>query len=160
MIILGIDPGSTRAGYGLIDFNRKSQKFLAGGIVGVRSLDKHERLVELRDSFIPLIKQYKPDIAGIERLYFVKNVKTGLEVAQSRGVLILCLQEKHVPIKEFTPSEVKRGVCGYGNADKKAVTEMVKKILRIKDLQQPDDTYDALAIALVAGYSLGSRTIK
>ena len=92
-------------------------------------------------------------MAGVEKLYFVKNMKTALEVAQSRGVIMMCIQEKKVPIKEFTPLEIKQGICGYGTADKEAVTKMVKRILKIKDLNEPDDTYDALAIALMAGYS-------
>jgi crossover junction endodeoxyribonuclease RuvC len=153
MIILGVDPGSTRAGYGVIDFSRKQPKFIAGGILKVSSENKNQRLVELKNSFVPIIKKYSPDISGIERLYFVKNMKTALEVAQSRGVIIMCLQEGKIPIKEFTPLEIKQGICGYGRADKKAVEDMVRKILKIKDLKQPDDVYDALAIALMTGYS-------
>ena len=161
MIILGIDPGSTRAGYGIIDFTEHSlvgPRFIAAGLLKISSANKNQRLVELRNSFVPIIKKYTPDIAGVEKLYFVKNMKTALEVAQSRGVIMMCIQEKKIPIEEFTPLEIKQGVCGYGTADKKAVTIMVKKILKIDDLNEPDDVYDALGIALVTGYSLKNKT--
>ena len=161
MIVLGIDPGSTRAGYGIIDFTKNSSagpKFIAAGLLKISSANKNQRLVELRNSFVPIIKKYAPDIAGVEKLYFVKNMKTALEVAQSRGVIMMCIQEKKIPIEEFTPLEIKQGVCGYGTADKKAVTIMVKKILKIDDLNEPDDVYDALGIALVTGYSLKNKT--
>jgi crossover junction endodeoxyribonuclease RuvC len=153
MIILGIDPGSTHAGYGVIDFSKNKPSYIDGGIVSVDSKDKNIRLVELEQSFEKIIKKYKPDIVGIERLYFVKNQKTGLEVAQSRGVLLLSVAKRRLPVFEFTPNEIKHGITGYGSADKKAVTKMVRQILKIGDLNQPDDAYDALAIALMAGYN-------
>lgn len=96
-------------------------------------------------------------MAGVEKLYFVKNMKTALEVAQSRGIIMMCLQERKIPIKEFTPLEIKQGVCGYGTADKQAVTKMVRTILKIKNLNEPDDVYDALATALITGYSLNYK---
>ena len=152
MIILGIDPGSTRAGYGIIDFSKNKSVYIDGGIVSVDSKDKNTRLVELERSFERIIKKYKPEVAGVERLYFVKNQKTGLEVAQSRGVLLLSVAKRGLPIFEFTPNEIKQGITGYGSADKIAVTKMVRQILKIGDIKQPDDAYDALAIALMAGY--------
>ena len=152
MIILGIDPGSTRAGYGIIDFSKNKSVYIDGGIVSVDSKDKNTRLVELERYFERIIKKYKPEVAGVERLYFVKNQKTGLEVAQSRGVLLLSVAKRGLPIFEFTPNEIKQGITGYGSADKIAVTKMVRQILKIGDIKQPDDAYDALAIALMAGY--------
>ena len=161
MIVLGIDPGSTRAGYGVINFPERplvgNPKFIAAGLLKIYSTNKNQRLVELRNSLVPIIKKYAPDVAGVEKLYFVKNMKTALEVAQSRGVIMMCIQEKKVPIEEFTPLEIKQGVCGYGTADKKAITIMVKKLLKIDDLNEPDDVYDALGIALVTGYSLKNK---
>ncbi len=152
MIILGIDPGSTRAGYGVIDFYKNKPVYIDGGIVSVDSKDKNIRLVELERSFEKIIKKHKPKLVGIERLYFVKNQKTGLEVAQSRGVLLLSVAKRGLPVFEFTPNEIKQGITGYGSADKVAVTKMVQQILKIGDINQPDDAYDALAIALMAGY--------
>lgn len=157
MIILGIDPGSTRAGYGVIDFFKNHILFIDGGIIKVDSKDKNKRLVELESSFEKVIKKHKPELAGIEKLYFVKNLKTGMEVAQSRGILMLLMAKQNIPIFEFTPLEVKQGITGYGTADKKAVEIMVKKTLKIKDLNQPDDVYDALAIAIITGYETRNK---
>ncbi|MBP6855734.1 MAG: crossover junction endodeoxyribonuclease RuvC [Candidatus Pacebacteria bacterium] len=154
MIIIGIDPGSTRAGWGVISFTKRRAVFIAAGIVKVLSTNKNERLVDLEKSFEKIIKKYKPDHAGIEKLYFVKNQKTGLEVAQSRGVLTLIVAKNNIPINEFTPNEIKQGITGYGTADKKAVTKMVRMILKLDDLKQPDDVYDALATALITGYAI------
>jgi len=157
MVIIGIDPGSTKAGYGIINFSKNDPKFISGGIISVCSKDKIKILVELEKSFEKIISTYQPKIAGIEKLYFVKNQKTGLEVAQSRGVLLLCIAKRKLPIYEFTPTQIKQGITGYGSADKKAVTQMVKKILKIGELNQPDDVYDALAIALMTGYVIGKN---
>lgn len=161
MIILGVDPGSTRAGYGIINFDEKSQevKYVAGGIIEVSSVNKNEQLVQLRNSLDKIIKKYNPKLSGIEKIYFNKNVKTAIEVAQARGVLIVCVQDKKIPIYEFTPSAIKQGLTGYGVADKKSVEKMVKRVLKIEDLHQPDDVYDALAVALVTGYSIHTRNI-
>lgn len=156
MKILGIDPGSTRAGYGVIDFNKKNNtaEYIDGGIISVSSKEENQRLLELKKSTEAVVKKHSPKMAGIEKLYFNKNVKTAIEVAQARGVLIVSIQDRQIPIYEFTPSEIKQGLTGYGSADKKSIEIMVKKILKIDDLKQPDDVYDALAIALVVGYSL------
>jgi len=151
--ILGIDPGSTRAGYGLVSFDGNSFSFIDGGLVTVASKNPHQRLVELYKSFEVLLSAHTPDVVGVEKLYFVKNIKTGIEVAQARGVLLMCLQKKGVPIYEFTPSEIKQGLTGYGNADKKAMETMVKKIITIPEEKTfRDDTYDALGIAIVTAY--------
>lgn len=152
--VLGIDPGSTRAGYGLVSFNGDDFFFLDGGLVQVESKDPHQRLVDLYNSFEAVLNQHKPDIVGIEKLYFVKNIKTGIEVAQARGVLLMCAQKRRVPIYEFTPSEIKLGLTGYGNADKKAMETMVKKMISIpEETTFHDDTYDALGIAIVTAYA-------
>jgi crossover junction endodeoxyribonuclease RuvC len=152
--VLGIDPGSTRAGYGLVSFDGNSFSFVDGGLVTVTSKDPHQRLVELYESFEALLSVHTPDVVGIEKLYFVKNIKTGIEVAQARGVLLMCLQKKGVPIYEFTPSEIKQGLTGYGKADKKAMEIMVKKMISIpEDTSFHDDTYDALGIAVVTTYA-------
>jgi crossover junction endodeoxyribonuclease RuvC len=152
--ILGIDPGSTRAGYGIIDFTRAHPAYLEAGILGVKTSDQHDRLVELFDSCNAMIKKWKPELLGIERLYFAKNAKTAMEVAQARGVLLMCARKHKLPIYEFTPMQVKQGLTGYGTADKKAIIAMVRRSLDVGDLNEPDDAFDALAIALVTGYSL------
>lgn len=157
MIIIGVDPGSTRAGWGVVSFTKSGVAFVDAGIVCVTAKEKNERLVNLEKSFEKIVDAHKPDQAGIEKLYFVKNQKTGLEVAQSRGVLSCVIAKKNIPIFELTPNEIKQGITGYGTADKKAIIKMVSMILGIKDLKQPDDAYDALAIALVTGYAFKKR---
>ncbi len=150
MIILGLDPGSTRVGYGLIKKNGNQFDFVESGLLKIASKDKSQRLLELEKSFEKLLKKYKPNIAAVEKLFFVKNMKTGLEVAQSRGVLTLLIARHKISLLEYTPSEVKMNVTGSGSADKKAVAKMAAKILRIDAINGPDDISDAMAIALTA----------
>ncbi len=148
MIILGIDPGSTRIGYGLIEKSGGKLKFIKAGLLKIKAKDKCERLVDLEKSFSVLIKKEKPDQVVMEKLYFVKNQKTGLEVAQSRGVLTLLITKNKIPLLELTPLEIKQGVTGYGMADKKSVAKMVAKILKIDKINDYDDATDALAAAI------------
>lgn len=153
LVVLGVDPGSTRAGYGVIVFNGRAPRYITAGIIATKQRDKNLILGDLDASFKKLLKESAPDIIGIEKLFFVKNMKTGLEVAQSRGVLILSCVQQSLPLYEFTPKEVKQMIAGDGGADKKAIEKMVRATLSIGDIHQPDDAYDALAIALAAGYS-------
>lgn len=148
MIILGLDPGSTRTGYGLIKSSNKELKLVKAGILKISSKDKSERLLELEKSLSFLVKKHRPQLAVVEKLFFVKNIKTGIEVAQARGVLTLILAKYKIPVLEFSPSEIKIAVSGYGLADKKAVAKMVKKILGAAEINQLDDATDALAAAI------------
>ncbi len=150
MLILGIDPGSTRVGYGIIKKDGNEFSFVKSGLLKIISKNKNLRLLELEKSFRKLLEQHKPDIVALEKLFFVKNLKTGLEVAQARGVLTLLAVQRKIPILEYTPSEIKLNVAGYGSADKKAVAKMVVKILKLDEINGPDDISDALAIALTA----------
>lgn len=154
MLILGIDPGSTRVGYGLIEKNKGKLTLIKGGLLKIVAEDKSERLLNLEKSFSQLIKKQKPDLAAMEKLFFVKNLKTGLEVAQSRGVLTLIISQRKIPLIEYTPSEIKMAVTGYGKADKKAVARMVMKILNVDKIGGPDDVSDALATAICAAHNL------
>jgi len=158
MIILGIDPGSTRAGYGVIEFSRSRSYYIDGGIVQTAARNKNELLVDLYESFRRVLEQHKPDIVGIEKLYFSKNLKTATEVSQARGVLILCVQQKRIPMRELTPLEVKQGLTGWGRADKKSVEKAVRQELKLpKALRAHDDVFDALATALVTGYVVHTK---
>ncbi len=150
MKILGVDPGSTRAGYGLIEKQGRDLKLIKSGLLKISAQDKNARLLELSKSFASLLKKQKPDFVAIEKLFFMKNLKTALEVAQSRGVLLLIATSLKIPIIELSPSEVKLNITGYGNADKKLVADMVFKILKIEKLKVLDDVSDAIAIAIVA----------
>ena len=148
--ILGIDPGSTRAGYGLIEKNGHDLKLIKSGLLKISSKDKNVRLLELSKSFSSLLKKTKPDYVAIEKIFFMKNIKTGIEVAQARGVLIMTAASRKIPTMELAPSEVKLNITGLGNADKKLVADMVFKILKIPKRKMLDDETDAIAIAIAA----------
>lgn len=154
MIILGLDPGSVAIGYGLIKKEKGELKLLKSGLLKISSKDKSERLLEIEKSFLQLIKNNKIDIIAIEKLFFMKNMKTALEVAQSRGVLTLIAAKHKISLLEFSPSEVKSSIAGYGMADKKAVAKMVAKFLKIDTIKKSDDETDAIAIALTATNNL------
>ena len=150
-ISLGIDPGTRRIGYGVVE--RKIDGSLAmkdAGILAIRSTDDIGALSETKQGIMAVIKKHRPDVVGIEKLYFAKNQKTALAVAQARGVLLLALHEANLPIREFTPNEIKLGITGYGLSDKQAVLKMVRLILGEHDLRVIDDASDALAGAIMA----------
>lgn len=150
MIILGLDPGSTRVGYGLIKKDKNNLTLLKSGLLKVASKEKPQRLIEIEKHLLQLIKKERPDLVAMEKLFFVKNLKTALEVAQSRGVLTLTIAKYKIPLLEFSPSEIKTAVTGYGMADKKAVAKMVSLILKEKNIKGPDDVTDAIATAIAA----------
>jgi len=150
MKILGIDPGSTRIGYGLIDKKGSDLKFLKAGLLKISAKNKNQRLLDLEKSFSRLLEKEKPELIALEKLYFVKNQKTALEVGQSRGVLILLISKNKIPLIEISPSEAKMMVSGDGRASKKAVAKMVGYCLKIDTTGQIDDTTDALALAIAA----------
>lgn len=155
MIILGIDPGSTRIGYGIIARN-KNLELIDCGTMEISQKKFDAQILESAQKLSKIIKEYQPELAGIEKLYFSKNVKTGIAVSQTRGALILEMAKQNLPIKEFSPSEVKLAVTGYGLADKKAVSKMVGILLNIKDrrLSKYDDATDALAIAITTANNI------
>lgn len=158
MIILGIDPGSKRVGYGLIKKTHGSLSLVKAGLLKITTKEYLKNLIEIKIQISQLIKKFKPEILAIEKLYFVKNQKTGLDVAQTRGVIILAALESGLKIKEFTPNEIKSGVTGYGLADKKAVAKMVKTILNQPALKVIDDVSDALAIAILASANFAAQS--
>lgn len=156
MVILGLDPGTKRIGYGVI---KKSSagglEFMDAGLLKISKTNgeaggEHDRLTKIRSSLRKLIKKFKPGILAVEKLYFAKNQKTALAVAETRGVLMLTAAENGLGVEEYSPNEIKAGVTGYGLADKKAVLKMVKFALRRPDLDVIDDASDALAVALMS----------
>lgn len=149
MITLGIDPGSKRIGYGVVENIGHKSKMLASGILDIKS-EKTIPHKEIKTALELVIKKFNPSVAGIEKLYFAKNQKTGLAVSESRGVIMLCLSEHNILVKEMSPSEVKLGITGYGAADKKAVAKMTRMILNEPGLKVLDDVTDALAMAIIA----------
>ncbi|MCL5004860.1 MAG: crossover junction endodeoxyribonuclease RuvC [Patescibacteria group bacterium] len=152
MLILGIDPGSTRVGYGLIKKNKNDLSLIKCGLLKIKSKDKAQRLLEIEKDFSSLIARTKPDLVILEKLFFMKNMKTALEVAQSRGVLTLLATKSKIPLLEFSPSEIKIGVTGYGRADKKAIAKMAAKILKVPEFKEIDDVTDAIAAAITGAH--------
>ena len=147
MIILGIDPGSTRIGYGVIESSPKL-RYLDCGIIELKRSSNTNLIKELSIKLDEILDNYQPDIVGVEKIYFSKNVKTGIEVAQARGAILLTIAQKNIEVKEYSPSEIKSTVTNYGLSDKKAVAKMVMKFLNIEKLDCLDDVSDALAIAI------------
>jgi crossover junction endodeoxyribonuclease RuvC len=158
MIILGIDPGSARTGYGVIKTGNSLQ-LIDCGIIGTDRKKSEDQILENSKKLADLIKKYRPALIGIEKLYFSKNVKTGIAVAQSRGAILLEIMKHGLPFKELSPSEVKLAITGYGLSDKHAVAKMVKLILNVSqnNLKKYDDATDALAIAIAAANALKYR---
>jgi len=156
MIALGIDPGSRRIGYGVVECEGAKIAFVAAGILEIKTSDDISALEETKKGVDTLIEKYRPDAMAIEKLFFAKNTKTAIAVAQARGVILLATKERGIRIKEYTPNEVKSGVAGYGFADKKAVLKMVRLILGKQDLKVIDDASDALALAIL---STGDRPL-
>jgi crossover junction endodeoxyribonuclease RuvC len=152
MIILGIDPGTARLGYGLIRKPKgKKGKIKAvdyGCIVTNPNLLPGERLRKINNELNKLIKKYKPNVLAVENIYFFKNLKTAMPVSQAKGVVLLCAAKKKIPVYEFTPLQVKMAVSGYGKAEKKQVQRMIKVLLSLEEVPKMDDAADALGVAL------------
>ena len=154
MIILGIDPGTTRIGYALVEKNSEgSVDLITYGCLEIKCKKQTDRLKIISDSTGDLILKYHPEILSIEKIFFTKNVKTALTVSEARGVIINCANLMNLEVMEFTPLEVKTAVTGYGRAEKYQVQKMVKNILKIEKMPESDDAADAIAIALTACYT-------
>jgi len=153
MIILGIDPGTTRAGFGVIKKEKGIFSLLESGILETNSKDPSEILSKLSSHLEKIIKKHKPELAAIEKLYFSKNKKTALSVAEARGVILLSLKNNSIPIIEFSPTEIKSCLTGSGRAEKKDVIRSVELILKQK-IEGVDDISDALAAAILASSRL------
>lgn len=148
MIIIGIDPGTTQIGFGVIRNEGNRFEALAYGIIKNSGKDKLADYKNTSKTISKLIKKHSPDFASVEKLFFFKNQKTVMSVGEMRGVIILTLANHNLPILEFTPIQVKKAISGYGRADKKQVQRMVRLVLGIKEEIKPDDATDALAIAI------------
>ncbi len=153
MIIIGIDPGTETTGFGVIEIKNNLVKVINWGcIITNKKQLEGERLVKINKEIKKLIIEYKPDLMAVEKLFFFKNLKTALPVSHARGVILLAISEKKIPVYEFTPLQVKMTITGYGRAEKKQVQKMVQEILNIPDKIKKDDPADALAIALCCFY--------
>ena len=148
MIILGIDPGTASTGYGVVKKTRVL-KCLDYNVIRTKpSSNPGERLRQINNKLAKVIKEHRPDVLAIEKVYFFKNFKTAMPVSEAKGAILLTAAKKRLPVWEFTPLQVKLAVTGDGRADKKEVQKQIKKLLKLKETPKPDDAADALAIAM------------
>ncbi len=160
MVILGIDPGYAIVGWGCVKYERGHFTPLAfGAITTPAGADFSLRLCYIYDQLQLLCAKYRPDAVSVEKLYFQNNQKTAIDVAQARGVTLLALHKSGVPVFEYTPLQVKSAVTGYGRAQKPQVMEMTRRLLKLQEVPRPDDTADALAIAICHG-QMGGTALK
>ncbi len=158
MIILGVDPGLAIVGWGIIEYSNNCFRTIDYGSVQTPAdMPTERRLVEIHRGMRELIARYKPECMAVEELFFNTNITTGMRVSQARGVILLSAAEAGVEIAEYTPLQVKQAVVGYGRADKHQVITMVTRLLGLREPPRPDDTADALAIAICHAHCGGSR---
>jgi crossover junction endodeoxyribonuclease RuvC len=149
-VVIGIDPGTAITGYGLIrELDNGDLEWIAHGVITTPGdwEDPH-RLLHINQALSEVIKENDPDCCAVEKLFFQKNIKTAIGVGQGRGAALIAAAASNIPVSEYTPLEVKQAVVGYGNADKNQIQQMVKVILELTELPQPDDAADALAVAI------------
>lgn len=157
MIILGIDPGYAIVGYGIIEYKNNHFSVIDFGAVTTQAgMPFNLRLEAIYDRIDELMKKYNPDAMAIEKLFYNNNAKTVIDVSQARGVIMLAAQKNGVAAFEYTPLQVKQSVVGYGRAEKKQVQEMTRRILFLDKVPKPDDTADALAMAICHAHTGGS----
>lgn len=157
MRILGIDPGYAIVGYGVLDYRSNHFGIVDfGAITTPAGMDFGRRLEIIYDEMQVLIEKTKPEAMAIEKLFYNTNAKTVIDVGQARGVLLLAAQKNHLPVYEYTPLQVKQSVVGYGRAEKKQVQEMMRLMLHLDKVPKPDDTADALAMAICHAHTSGS----
>lgn len=160
MIILGIDPGLATLGYGVIEVEADRRKLIQyGTITTPAGRPMPERLCAIFRGMNQLMEIYRPDEVAFEELFFSKNITTGMAVSAARGVALVAVAEKTDKLYEYTPMQIKQAVTGYGGADKQQVQQMVKMLLKMKEIARPDDAADAIAVALTHANSLNARNL-
>ena len=158
MVILGIDPGLAIVGWGVVEYKGNKFKTLGyGSILTPKELTTQERLAQIYDDLNVILARYSPEAVAVEELFFNTNQTTAIRVAEARGVILLAAQRAGIPIYEYTPLQVKQSVVGYGRAEKKQVITMVTMMLGLPKPPKPDDTADALAIAVTHAHTGASR---
>lgn len=158
MRILGIDPGYAIVGFGALEYKKNTFTTLQYGAITTQAHTPFaDRLLELYTDLTQLLATVQPDAMAIETLFFQSNQKTVIAVAEARGVILLAARQAEVPIFEYTPLQVKQSVSGYGKAAKKQVQEMTRRLLALENVPKPDDTADALAMAICHAYSYRSK---
>ena len=158
MVVFGIDPGYAIVGWGAVQVQPGTYRAIGyGSIETPAHTDFNARLEYIYDELYSVLSRCRPDALSIERLYFQTNRTTAIKVAQARGVTLLAAQKLQIPIFEYTPLQVKTAVTGYGKAKKPQVMEMTRRLLKLKEMPHPDDTADALAIAICHAQAAGSE---
>ncbi|MCA9347281.1 crossover junction endodeoxyribonuclease RuvC [Candidatus Saccharibacteria bacterium] len=153
--MLGIDPGTGRLGFGVIEINGSKISMLDAGVITTpANTEQPDRLETIYDELKTIINELKPEIMVVEKLFFAQNVTTAMAVAQARGVVMLVGKQSKLEIHEYTPLQIKMGLTGYGRASKQQIQEMVRVLLGLQQIPKPDDAADALAVALVHAHSL------
>ena len=158
MLILGIDPGFAIVGFGLVETAGGRQRLVNCGAITTPAGDPlPARLLQIANDMDLLLEQFKPEAMAVEELFFTNNITTGIGVAQARGVILLAAEKRGVPIFEYSPSQVKQAVVGYGKAEKRQVMDMTRRLLGLAAPPKPDDAADAVAVALCHARSFTSR---
>lgn len=158
MLILGIDPGYAIVGYGVVEYQSSRYRPVEYGAVTTKAGEEFgDRLCQIYEGITQIVSRYSLDAASIEKLYFTNNKTTGIGVAEARGVILLALRQAGIPVFEYTPMQVKLAVTGYGKALKPQMQEMTRRLLNLREVPKPDDTADALAMAICHGQAGGSQ---
>mgnify|MGYP003429745025 CR=1 FL=1 len=161
MVVLGIDPGYAIVGYGIVKYqNNRFTPVEFGAVTTTAGTEFSTRLEKIYEDVYTLIQKYKPDAISIEKLFFNTNSTTAIDVAQARGVILLAAKKNNIPYFEYTPLQVKQAVTGYGRAQKPQVMEITRRLLGLEKCPKPDDTADALAMAICHCHSASSLIFK
>lgn len=161
MKILGIDPGTSAVGYAILQYAKLKPKLISAGLIPIKTKEAPSRLRELFGGLQKIIKSARPDAVAVERLFFFKNQKTALAVAEARGAILLTISLAQLKIHEYTPLEIKKTVTGDGRADKQQLKKMIRLLLKeTRDFKAGDDTYDAIAVALTCCFKEFNASYK
>ena len=149
MIVIGIDPGVARLGYGVIRVDKGVATALCYGCIQTKAGRRQaERLLAIYTDITALLTKYSPDFLAIEKLFFTKNVTSAMSVSEVRGVILLAAEQHQIPVEEYTPNQIKQAITGSGRADKVQMQEMIMRLLHLDEMPKPDDAADGLSIAL------------
>ncbi|MGB9724017.1 MAG: crossover junction endodeoxyribonuclease RuvC [Chloroflexia bacterium] len=159
MRVLGLDPGTARMGWGVIEGEEEPSLVAYGTLSTPAGRPLADRLYALFQALRELVSRYRPQAAALEELFFARNTRTAFAVGQARGSALVALAESGLPVYEYTPLQVKMAVTGYGQAEKAQVQEMVRALLRLERVPRPDDAADALAVALCHFHSARMQAI-